>query len=241
MESPMFRRMLLVPVLVTLCGCGGKSFDVDQGSSDTGAIDASTDAVTDTATDSSTDVASDTSPDVHDVRDDILAEAPDTGPTFGACGGPGSCVLESNGCCPKCGTPVLSDYTPVDRTESDAFRKFTCIDPAPTCPKCASFRDPNLWAFCKAKKCVGIDVRTDPVSACSTDADCKLRYSGCCECDGAGLIALASSKVSEYVAQVCDPKAVCDAYLPAYPIDKTAKCDLATKHCVVKDVPDGGV
>ncbi len=170
-------------------------------------------------------------------------------PSFQSCTGPGQCTLSFKGCCAPCGAPTLDDVQGVNREHTDEFFKFTCPEPVP-CPKCALGLEPNLAAFCENKACKALDVRTDPVSACATDADCQLRYAGCCEgCGGGveGLIALSTNELQTYTQQVCAPDTACPACAPQYPEGFAALCG-ADKHCAVKQVqqlcpaesPEGG-
>ncbi|MEP7122101.1 MAG: hypothetical protein ABJE95_14375 [Byssovorax sp.] len=155
--------------------------------------------------------------------------------TWGACAAPGQCELAAKGCCGTCGTPQINDVNAVNRGQESAYQADNCPEPTP-CPDCASMINPDLAAFCVGVMCKPIDVRTDPVSACATDADCRLRYSDCCEsCATASpdlVIALSVSGASVYTSQVCAPSQACDKCLAAYPPSVKAVC-AASKHCVV--------
>lgn len=160
-------------------------------------------------------------------------------PRFDVCSGPGQCILDITGCCGKCGDAVLSDYDAINRDQAAAHRAAVCTDPAPACPKCATMMNPNLVAFCRESRCVGVDVRTDVVAECAKDDDCRLRAgNGCCEAcsvvDVSQLIALSKTRGGELEAQVCDPLAgACPPCVPVYPSGVTATCNTATKRCQV--------
>ncbi|MFO0762234.1 MAG: hypothetical protein U0359_37690 [Byssovorax sp.] len=163
---------------------------------------------------------------------------PPGAPDWQSCTGPGQCTLAGNACCSPCGGPELADLDGVNREKLDVHFKAVCPDPVP-CPKCAIFLEPNFAAFCVSDACKALDVRTSAVSACEADADCQLRYTGCCEaCGGTpeGLIALNKASLSTYAQQVCAPDQDCPACAPIYPAEYSAVCN-ASKHCEVKQGP----
>ncbi len=156
---------------------------------------------------------------------------------FSGCTAAGQCSLALNGCCAPCGTPKLTDYTPIESKLAEAFRKKVCPDPsAVPCPRCATSVDKSLMAWCIGGACTAIDVRKDAVAECAVDGDCALRTSECCECGGdtANPIAIAVKKLSAYTDKVCAPGTPCADCAPTYPSSLKAVCDPTTKHCVVK-------
>lgn len=157
---------------------------------------------------------------------------------WAACTAPGQCELSAKGCCGTCGTPTINDVNGVNRSQESAYQMANCPQPLP-CPGCASMINPDLAAFCVQDSCEAIDVRGDAVSACATDADCRLRYSGCCESCATAfadqVIALSQSGASVYTSQVCAPSQGCDKCLAAYPSSVKAVC-AASKHCAVVPV-----
>jgi hypothetical protein len=178
------------------------------------------------------------SPDDASTADGASDGSSDATPeSFLACtGSGGECTLVYPSCCQKCGTSVLSDFVAVNQSQSSAYHDYVCPAPIP-CPGCATMIDPNLVAFCRASSCAAVDVRTDEVSRCTTDADCTLRYASCCEpCGGSdfGLIALSTSGVAEYRQQVCAPSTACPKCLTTYPSTSHAVCDTTTGHCMVQ-------
>jgi hypothetical protein len=60
-----------------------------------------------------------------------------------------------------------------------------------------------------------------------------VRVTGCCECGGdtASLIAINSSRASDYAALVCDGNVECALCLPAYPETAAATCQ--SGHCIL--------
>ena len=160
--------------------------------------------------------------------------------TWAACTAPGQCELAAKGCCGTCGTPQVNDVNAVNRGQEQAYQTANCPQPLP-CPECASQINPDLAAFCVGDTCKPIDVRGDPVSACVTDADCRLRYSDCCEsCATASpelVIALSQSGASVYTSQVCAPSQACEKGLTTYPTSVKAVC-AASKHCAVVPVDE---
>lgn len=158
---------------------------------------------------------------------------------WAACTAVGQCELAAKGCCGTCGTPTVNDVNGVNRTQGQAYQDDNCPGPIPPCPACASQNNPNLAAFCVQDACTAIDVRGDAVSACTTDADCRLRYSDCCESCGQAspdmVIALSQSGASVYRSQVCAPDQACDKCLATYPDTVKAIC-AATGHCAVVPV-----
>ena len=154
------------------------------------------------------------------------------GDTFGACNGPGQCELATVGCCPACGNPTITTFEAVNSSEAAAFQKYTCPAPQP-CPNCASFVDPNFYAYCDAGHCTVGDIRTDPVSACSSDADCVLRQgSACCEGCGDGSELVAVSVNGGFSSLVCPPNVDCPGCIPTPPTSAFAAC--VGGHCAVE-------
>jgi hypothetical protein len=192
----------------SLVACGGKTTD-----------DATTDAAAPTDTATSADTRA------------------DSGVDFAACSQPGTCMLATNGCCGVCGTPKLSDLSPINTARAADFQKFPCSDPSPTCPGCATMNDPNLQAFCRGGRCTGVDLRADALSSCATDDDCTLRYEACCECGASGdsnIVAIRRDKLGAYSSERCPPSTGCPECAPAYPSTLRAVCDPTTKHCAVR-------
>ena len=85
-------------------------------------------------------------------------------------------------------------------------------------------------------------MRTLELSACSSDADCRLRVTSCCECGGDtnpdALIAIRSDVEADYMALVCDATD-CDLCAPVYPDSMEAFC-ADDGHCDTRFAASGG-
>lgn len=158
--------------------------------------------------------------------------------SFTACNGPGQCELVGTGCCGSCGTPELTGKTAVNSAQADAYFKSVCPEPVP-CPACAEQPNPNLFAYCDSGNCRAVDVRTDALSACNTDADCRLRFgTDCCEsCSGDTSQLVAVSVSNDLGALTCSPNEDCPGCIPGYPPGAIAICNAG--HCMV-DLAGGG-
>lgn len=122
------------------------------------------------------------------------------------CAAPSDCVLRSRSCCGRCGAATLDDSVAVPRAELASFR---CTDDNGGCPDCHEDPDPALFATCREGACVVMHAST--LSTCTTDEDCELTYSGCCECGTPGYVSVGRGKSDEYRALVCDQIAACPA------------------------------
>jgi hypothetical protein len=156
---------------------------------------------------------------------------------FSKCDGTTQCILATPGCCAACGPVTLASFVAIDATQAGAFRSATCTAPMP-CPNCASIPDPNFVAACRSGSCTAIDLRTDAISACTTDADCRLRWGGdCCECGAPlyDLISIASANEAQLDAILCAPATTCTRHCAPspYPTDKKPVCNPTTLHCEV--------
>jgi hypothetical protein len=217
---------LTLATLGMLAACGGTVFtatgDAATGD-DAGADDAATDGGTST----------------HDAGSDATTTPPadggaDTGVDFTHCTGPGTCTLVDRACCGVCGVPTAADKIGVVRGDETAYRDAVCAaSGGGVCAGCAEGIEPNLQAFCRASTCQVIDVRTDSVSSCTADSDCRVRVPDCCECGASTsvLIALSTAKVAEYESQVCAPGTGCADCAPVYPPRALARCNTSTHHC----------
>jgi hypothetical protein len=151
-----------------------------------------------------------------------------------ACASHGSCTISQPGCCGiTCDPEAL---VAIASGTEELLRKATCdADGGVACPGCEMRVDENVQGWCIAGRCQKIDVRTESVSACATDDDCRLRYPGCCECGQTGpyLVAIAKSAESAYEQEVCAPSAACADCVPSYPTSRVATCNRSTHHCEV--------
>jgi hypothetical protein len=204
-------RLLLLAALLTVA-CGGKTSDDDiTPGADSGATDTGTFA--DTATS-------------------------DAAPDLTRCTGPGTCSLVPTTCCGSCSQPTTENMTAVTRGRELEHTKLVCGDGPVGCPACApAIFDGSVQAWCVANRCKAIDVRKEPISVCTTDDDCMLRYDSCCEpCteNPFDLIALNKSSSEAYRSKVCVGDETCSKCAARYPADASAVCDPVTKHCRVK-------
>lgn len=211
------RLPLVLSFSLLVVACGGKT--LESGVDDDDGTDASSDgAITDTG---------------------VPAD-------WTSCSGAGQCALIARTCCGSCATPTVSDMVAVHTGYESKYRDKVCGPTPPACPDCAPYiADDSLQAWCVAGRCTAIDVRKESVSSCTTDSDCMLRHSGCCEsCEGRrdDLVALSKASIGDYRAKVCVGDEACPRCMPDYPTDAMARCDIATKHCVVDWValPGGG-
>ena len=153
-----------------------------------------------------------------------------------ACDLNSDCVLTPASCCAVCGAPRLGDVDAVNRERLDQHFADVCPNPGP-CPKCGVATNPELLATCDDSACRALDIREQEASACSTNADCRLRVTGCCECGGStassDLIAIRSDAESAYRALVCDPEQACAECAPVYPTDVEAYC-ATDGHCATR-------
>jgi len=161
-----------------------------------------------------------------------------------ACTAAGMCMHVPASCCGACGTATRADGIAVPRDKAAEYRTRACATDGGGigCPECAGLQDPNLHAFCRGGACAPVDVLTDAVSACATDADCQLAQGICCgPCPGElGIVAVAKSKLAEFNSQICDPRVDCTVCPMPSTTTSIARCDPATKHCVaVKMSPPG--
>lgn len=201
-------RALLTCLPLLFLGCGSRVLDTGE------TPDATTDATTDAP---STDAPP--------------SETTDAG-GFGACTGPGQCTVVPQSCCGSCGAATSTDMIGVATDRASAYRSFVCEGAG--CPTCYREQDPFLQAFCKAGACTAVDLHESPLTDCTADSDCRLRYAPCCEPCGAPtspLIALPVSQLSAYRALVCAPDTACPKCATSYPPSAKAVCNKG--HCDV--------
>lgn len=130
----------------------------------------------------------------------------------------------------------LSRFVPVNSALAAEYERQRLVPPCilGMCPMVApaSINTPNYYAVCAAGRCVGIDVRESPLSACTSDADCYLRSgTTCCGCGSNNLIAVSYRAPVE--ATFCGPDRACaaDCAGPSAPPGVAAFCSLG--HCRV--------
>jgi hypothetical protein len=78
-----------------------------------------------------------------------------------------------------------------------------------------------------------------PLTACTSNQDCRLRSKSCCECggatDGDSIIALRIDAEADYARLVCDPDQACDDCVSPLPAAARAEC--FNGHCTVNGYP----
>jgi len=81
-----------------------------------------------------------------------------------------------------------------------------------------------------------MDIRKEPITACNSDDDCRLRMgAGCCEAcigDDHDLIAIAKTGEGKLKGLICGPALGCPECSPSYPNDVYAAC--VQGHCAVQ-------
>ncbi len=150
-----------------------------------------------------------------------------------ACPEPGTCTLFATNCCGGyCDTNVaLSAFLAVNEAKLEEHEAQSCRGDI-ACPGCVSVRDPDHLALCRSGHCVAADLRKDPLSACQTDSDCRVRWgSNCCE-DCAGGNPVAYNKNASLEAEVCSPNSgdCAPCAPPPYPPTVLPYCG-ADGHC----------
>ncbi len=169
-------------------------------------------------------------------------DAPDANTSPASCTGFGECSLTSRTCCGVCGSPTLDDVSAIRWDKVELYRSVVCGGNGPVpCPACASMENPHLTAVCRSSICSAIDVRNDTVSACTSNADCMLRYgTGCCETCGVGLESHLTAFRKDAVQSVvrCLPnEGACPPCVATYPANASAVCNPRTRRCEVRVTP----
>ncbi len=158
--------------------------------------------------------------------------APDAAPPRN-CAKPSDCILTSRSCCGQCGTATREDSVAIRADAANAYREGVCGEDV-GCPGCFAQQDPTLIATCVAGNCEVVDLRTDSVSTCNTDSQCRVRASECCECgastDPQHLIAISSTSGGRIETLLCDPEFGCPECAPVYPDNVRAECGM-DGHC----------
>jgi hypothetical protein len=139
------------------------------------------------------------------------------------------CTAVPASCCGSCGAPTRGDAVAVNVGEQAAFRHSAC-GAGTGCPACAPlFVDPTLVATCRSAHCEIVDLHEHAMTACTKDADCRIRVADCCECGGdtgiGRLIGLNVAAENDYTALVCNASQACDECAPLYPPEVTVACN----------------
>jgi hypothetical protein len=159
-----------------------------------------------------------------------------------ACGPSDTCILEPAVSCLGCEPVPLTSFTAINSAYTSEYLKslpqLECVS-----GPCANLTPdqlgtPNYYATCEQGQCQAVDIRTSPLSACSTSSDCYVRSgTSCCGC-GTGNWVAASSKAN--VEQVlCAPAAGCAADCAISVASCLgASCITSTGHCSLSLCPD---
>ena len=135
------------------------------------------------------------------------------GTDWTACGPNDTCVLEPVMPCLICDQPLTS-FTAINSANVAEYWRslpqLMCIGTA--CPYLPpdQVNTPNYYATCEQGHCQAVDLRTSPLSACSTSSDCYIRAgTTCCGCGNTDWVA---ASIRANVEQVfCAPAAGCAA------------------------------
>ena len=151
------------------------------------------------------------------------------------CTGARQCVLSGKGCCAPCWADDLSSMDAHSTRERPPSEK-RCRGQKVDCAQCrmAQGVNPALTGLCKAYKCVGLDIRKSPYSACKEDKDCFLVSAACCGCS-AYPTAFSRQGREAYRKRKCLDIACAACARPAYTGMSTACVD---GHCVARGVWD---
>lgn len=151
----------------------------------------------------------------------------DLGTDATACAGPSECRVLPQSCCGSCGAAVRGDALAIHEDDVDAHRSMVCD--ALVCPPCFTPEDPTLVGACVASACTLVDLQQrDDITACTTDDECRVRTSDCCECGGTtdpdAAIAVRVDAEQPLSALICDADVGCPECLPAPPPGLIAAC-----------------
>ncbi len=140
------------------------------------------------------------------------------------------CLVRPASCCGACTAATRGDAIGINKDRASAWVQDKCANTP--CPACYMERDPTLVAACTSQHCRVVDVLADSATACTTDTDCRIRTTSCCECGGeldrAHLVAI--SDEARFSSLVCEGVGACPECAPVYPKDLVARCS-AQKHC----------
>jgi len=146
--------------------------------------------------------------------------------SYGACSMTSECMVRPRDCCGSCGAATRTNAIAINRGNADSYTLAVCENSG--CPECYMPQDPTLLGRCEGGACKVVDLRAQPLTACTSNADCRVRTTSCCECGGnvtlEALIAIRRDAEAEYQRLACDLSVDCDACLPPYPSGAVASC-----------------
>ena len=139
------------------------------------------------------------------------------------------CALMTADCCGAPCDPTAEDFAAVNERHMAEFRQESC-EAVGECGEsgCASSTPPRFVATCRERVCVVEDVGALPITACSADADCILRFGlGCCEpCPGeeSQLTSVRADALEQLASLTCGTERRCAFCSPEYPEGASAVC-----------------
>jgi hypothetical protein len=151
-----------------------------------------------------------------------------------ACDDVSDCVVRSAECCVGCGIDSAGAAIAVNASALQALSTKLCaaqVEPCPIydCALSASY----VLPFCIEGRCTAIDIRTDLLTSCGTDEQCRLRWdTRCCEACGLDDALVALNSQVNYEATVCGNAGSCAPCTQPYPSTARAICG-ANNHCEV--------
>jgi len=151
-------------------------------------------------------------------------------PGLAACTANADCIVVPKSCCGSCGAATREDSIAVNAKKASDYRSSVCDSMG--CPACYMPTDPTLVATCSAGTCQVVDLLKHAATSCTSENDCRVRTTACCECGGPTddehLIAVAQEPA--YSALVCDGQG-CPECAPQYP-PKALVCEAG--HCKIQ-------
>lgn len=218
-------RSLAFPLLALILGCSSSTTGTTDGGGDASlGMDGS--------------VADASAPDAPGVdAPGTDAAAVDAGPiaSWDSCAMTSACSLVPSGCCPTCGMPTLTDVDAINTTQTTAHFADVCPAPVP-CPRCATGLNASLVASCDVDHCKAFDLTMLPLSACTADSDCIVRYANCCGCggDASVVVSIRGDSHGALDALLCDPHTCPLDCVPRPDPAFVAVCDPTTNHCAAR-------
>lgn len=159
------------------------------------------------------------------------------------CSRTSECMLIPASCCGRCGEPTATDMIALHRDDVASNRARVCAtDAGPVgCPECAGMPDPLLRAICDEGACRAVNLATEDITVCASDADCVISPAQCCGCGELSVhdsIAYNPMRGSVGDFTCDDDMAPCP---PCVPDERgvIARCEAG--RCVVRERPDAGL
>lgn len=136
--------------------------------------------------------------------EDCQKACPGAAPNYDACMRPSDCVVAGTGCCGVCDSPSLTkhDLIAYNVQYQGLLQCGVALGlPAPpddgdvACAPCPPVAGGSLKYFlpdCVQNQCVVTDLRESPLTECTTNEDCTIRFgTGCCQsCSASDAVAL---------------------------------------------------